>query len=287
MPSKPSFNTTEHKLKGRIKRIVRKTFYADSTGELNKNRFALFEREFNEDFSIRLSRSVEINGLQNFHYQYSYDLNTVRQQYIKTDGSDGFYFTFTLDSEGRPLEKLQYSNDRLAEREVYLYDDEDMRESYVCYNSAGRISKRLITVSEQNGRKKNIYLTENEKDVTIFVKTHIEPDSDITLIMNAKKEVQKIQAVVRDKHGNLVKQTESGPAGVNLSGTTYTNEYDEKNQRTSETCYRLSKELQWKRIYSYDKVGNCTLEQTYIPDKTNTANLILDKQIDSEIDYWD
>jgi YD repeat-containing protein len=287
MPSKDSFNRASHKIFGNVKRVVSRTFYTDKFGRVLRDRCQTAYREFSADDKILVSRYTELNGLDSSHYRYSYGNQTVEQKFVNSDGSFGMAFSFKLDEKNRVIEKTVTISGAAASRETTIYDDELNRESYVKYGPSGKIEKRIITQYDQNGRMTEMYLTENERDKTIFKSTYLDGGIRITKMTDEKQNVKKFTIETRDMHGNLTQYSESGAGGSDLFKVLYENSYDSVGELTQIRCTDADGKLNWRRTFAYDNFGNIVSETTYAQDRKIADIETLDKITESSYEYFE
>jgi len=270
-----------------VKSAVSKTFYIDSYGNVLRERFQQFKREFSETGLILSSRSTELNGLDYSHYIFSYDekFETVIQKFVRDTGLSEMYYIFRLDNKFRTVEKKLIIGESCASREVWFFDDENLTESNVVYGPSGKIEKRIIGNYNSNEKITDLQITGKNGDISIYKMTYIEPNTKITKISDKNKEIKKFISETKDSCGNLLKYSESGPAGVNFFSVTYKNFYNENSLLKELICFENDGKISYRRFFEYDKFKNIVCEKTYKLDK-NSEN-ILDKIIETQYEYFE
>ena len=278
------FSTASHKLFGPVKRISSKTYYTDSVGLPVRTCFQMFIRDFLPEAVIVFSRFTELNGLDSscYKFEYSNDFRNIIQIFVNS--TYDMRYLYKLDEKLRVIEKVLMSGNKCAEREVTFYNDEHRNKSFIKYNATGREEERIESYYNKDNKLTDMQITKRNEGISNYKITYIEPDIKVTKISDRNNKILKFRSETLDKYGNLLKQSESEPEGVNLFTASYQYTYTADNLIYEMICFGQAGKLNFRRIFLYDNHKNIVTEKTYVPARTEGE--ILSKIIENEIEYY-
>jgi hypothetical protein len=95
----------------------------------------------------------------------------------------------------------------------------------------------------------------------------------------------KFRSETLDKYGNLLKQSESEPEGLNLFTASYQYTYTADNLIYEMICFGQAGKLNFRRIFLYDNHKNIVTEKNVCAPLAQKGE-ILSKIIENEIEYY-